>query len=78
MRRADVDPRLGFCINPAAEDAAARKDEGMRAIVIDDGQLKVAVERCSRYRVPIHGGNLHLLTLQALSYVNSCESERKR
>ena len=50
MRRPHVQPFLGFRFHPAVENAAARKHQRVRAIVIDDGQFEIAVER--------RGGNM--------------------
>jgi hypothetical protein len=61
MSRPHVQPFLGFHFHPAVEYAAAREYERVRAVIIDDGQLKVAVERS--------GGNLlpHRASLAAES-----------
>lgn len=50
MRRPHVQPFLGLRFHPAVENAAARKHECVRAIIVDDGQFEIAVER--------RGGNL--------------------
>ena len=52
MSRAHVQPFLGFQFHPSAGDAPAWEYERMRAIVIDDSQLKVAVERRAGYMLP--------------------------
>jgi hypothetical protein len=39
-RRVHVDPRFGFGVDPATENAAAWKRKSMRTVVIDDGQLR--------------------------------------
>jgi hypothetical protein len=54
MCRADVNRPFGFCVDPSAEDAPARKHERVRALPVDDRQFKVAIERRGRYGVPIH------------------------
>ena len=54
MGRLNVDLVLGFRFDPAAEDAAAWKGERVHAIIIDHGQLKVAVERRAGYSLPLH------------------------
>lgn len=54
MGRVYLDPLLSFCINPAAKDAADRKREGVRAIIVDNRDFKVAVEWSGRYRFPVH------------------------
>ena len=41
----DVYARIVLRIDPSAENPAARKHEGMRAVPIEDGQFKMAVER---------------------------------
>src|SRR5690348_13360584 len=48
------EPRLGLRVDPSAENAPAREHESVRAVVVDDGQLKVAVERRVGYRLPPH------------------------
>src|SRR5450631_4626093 len=52
MGRPHVQPFLGLHFHPAVENAAAREHERMRAVIIDDGQLKVALERCGGYLLP--------------------------
>src|SRR5664279_1426371 len=52
--RPHVQPFLGFHFHPAVENAAAREHERMRAVIIDDGQFKVAVERRGGYLLPHH------------------------
>ena len=61
MGRPHVQPFLGFHFHPAVEYAAAREYERVRAVIIDDGQLKIAAER--------RGGNLlpHRASLAAES-----------
>jgi len=44
VRRADVDALFGFGIEPSAQYSTAWEHQGMRAVAIDDGQLKIAVE----------------------------------
>jgi hypothetical protein len=44
MRRPHVQPFLGLRLHPAVENAAARKYECVLAFVVDDGELKIAVE----------------------------------
>jgi hypothetical protein len=43
-----------FC--PPTQKATAWKDERMRTLSIDDGQLKVPVKWCVGYRLPVHCG----------------------
>ena len=52
MGRPHVQPFLGLHFHPAVENAAAREHERMRAVIIDDGQFKVAVERRGGYMLP--------------------------
>ena len=54
MSRPHVQPFLGLHFHPAVEYAAAREYERVRSIIIDDGQLKVAVERRGGDRLPLH------------------------
>jgi hypothetical protein len=49
-----VDPPFRFRVNPAAENAAAWKHERVCAVVIDDGQFKITVERRGSYGLPFH------------------------
>ena len=50
-----IDPLPGFCVDPAAEDAAARKYQRVDLTgCIEDGQFEVTVERRGRYRLPFH------------------------
>lgn len=52
MGRPHVQPFLGLYFHPAVENAAAREHKRMRAVIIDDGQFKVAVERRGGYLLP--------------------------
>jgi hypothetical protein len=54
MRGPDVDSLFRFGLDPSAKDAAARKHERVRPVCVDDGELKIAIERRDRYRLPIH------------------------
>lgn len=45
MGRVDVEPLARLRLGPAAIDAPARKNQSMRAVAIDHGELKIAVER---------------------------------
>jgi hypothetical protein len=55
MRRPDIGD-VPFClgVNPSGWNAAAWKNHGVRSVPIDDGQLKIAVERSACYRLPFH------------------------
>ena len=47
MSGADTQAFLGFRLDPSVENAAAGEDESMWPVLVDDGQLEVAVEgRC--------------------------------
>ena len=52
MRRAHVQPLAAMRIHPARGDAPAGKYQGMRPILIEDGQLDIAVDRRGRYGLP--------------------------
>ena len=52
MGRPHVQPLLGFHLHPSVENAAAWEYERVRPVVIDDGQLKIAVERRGGYLLP--------------------------
>ena len=54
MRRTHLDPLFGFHSDPPYRGAAARKHQRVLAVLVDDGQLKVAIEWRGRYRVPLH------------------------
>lgn len=56
MRRLHVDELLGLGINPTAENTTAGKHQSMDAVVIDDGQLTVAVERRTNDPLPLYSG----------------------
>ena len=62
MRWPHFDLFLGLCLDPAAQDSAAREREGVRLVaVFYDGEFKVAVEWRSCDGLPHHGiesGNL--------------------
>ncbi len=63
-----VEPLLGLHLHPSVENAAARKYERVRAVVIDDGQLKIAVERSGGYLLP-HLNSLAARPTGALTYI---------
>lgn len=52
MGRPHVQPLLGLHFHPSVENTPAREYEHMRAVIIDDGQFKVAVERRGGYLLP--------------------------
>jgi hypothetical protein len=52
MGRPDINPLVRFRIHPALGDAAAWKDESVRPIGIDHGELNLAVEWRGRDRLP--------------------------
>ena len=47
-----LDPLRVGSIHPTAENASARKNKHMRAIMVDDGKLEITIERCGRDRLP--------------------------
>jgi len=55
MRRSQIVYQL-FClsVDPAVEKAAARKDESVCPVIVDNGQLNIAVKRSTRYWLPLH------------------------
>ena len=53
MGRMHVDGLAGFGLDPTTQDTSAGKDQRMRTIVIKDSQLKITIERCRRYRLPL-------------------------
>jgi hypothetical protein len=55
--RPHADDLLGARSQPATENAPARKHERMRAVIIDDCQLEIAVEGGIRDRLPLHGAS---------------------
>ena len=52
MGRADVQPLLGFHLYPTGSDAPAREYERVQAVIVDDGQFEIAVERRGRNMFP--------------------------
>ncbi len=54
MGRIYSDRQLGLGVQPTPENTAARKDERVCAVVTDDGQFQIAVERCGVYWLPFH------------------------
>jgi hypothetical protein len=61
MRWVHIDWRVRPCIDPAAQNMTAWKHKSMCAIVVKNGKLKVAVKRCSCYRLPIHLKTIRML-----------------
>jgi len=52
MCRAHFDPFLRFGIHPTARNPTAGEDERVVPVVVDDGKLKIAVERRGKYGLP--------------------------
>jgi len=52
MGRAHVDLLLRFGILPSARNPPAGEDERVGLVFLDDGELKIALERCGGYRLP--------------------------
>ena len=66
MSRAHVNLLFGFRADPAADNTTAREGENVRAILLKDRQLKLAVERRGRDRLPLHIVKLVALQLRML------------
>ena len=66
MRGAHVNLPFGFCADPAAGNTAAGERESVRPIPLKDGQLKLAIERGGRDRLPLHIIKLVALQLRML------------
>jgi hypothetical protein len=55
--RIKVNLGVGFDIDPTAiRKTATRKSDRMRAFVVDERQLQIAVDRCGIYQLPFHHG----------------------
>jgi hypothetical protein len=52
MRRTHLDPLPGDRIHPAAKNSAARENERMLAVLVDNGQFEIAIKRRGRDRLP--------------------------
>jgi hypothetical protein len=48
----NVNPLLGFRVDPTVDDTAAGKNERVRSVPVENGQLKIAIKWRSRNRVP--------------------------
>ena len=66
MRGAHVNLLFGFCADPAAGNAPAGERKNVRPIPLKDGQLKLAIERRGRDRLPLHIIKLVALQLRML------------
>jgi hypothetical protein len=66
MSRAHIQAFLGLRFHPAVENTPAREDEGVRALAIKNGQLKVKLERRAGYGLP-HFGTLRAVPIAALT-----------
>ncbi len=66
VRRAYIDGPPGFGVDPYAVLAAAGKNKRMRAITIDDRELKVAIGRRSVDLFPLHDKSVSCLQWQDL------------
>jgi hypothetical protein len=49
-----IDVLLGTRFQPAIDSVLARKYKRVRAVRIHYRHFEIAVERCGRYRLPIH------------------------
>jgi hypothetical protein len=56
-----VNSLLCFCLDPSTENAPACKRQSVNAVIVDDRELEVAVERCGRNRLPAHGWKIHVI-----------------
>lgn len=52
MGRVNFDRFPGVRLDPAAQNAAAREDERVDAVAIDDGERQVAIKRSVCYGIP--------------------------
>ncbi len=52
VRWEHVQPLFGFCAYPASDDAAARENKLMRPVIVDDGELQIAVKRGEQDGLP--------------------------
>ena len=55
MGRPHIEPLLGLYLHPAVENAAARKHQRMRTVIVDDGQFEIAIERRGGNVLPHRG-----------------------
>ena len=58
MRRTDVDRLPGFGIDPPADNAATGEGESVRLVLLEDGDLKLAIKRRGGDRLPLHKNKL--------------------
>ena len=54
VRRINVDPVLGNGVHPPAENAPARENKCVLAVIVDDSEFEIAVERRACDWVPVH------------------------
>ena len=48
---------MGFDVDPGAiRKTAARKSDSVHPLNVDNREFQIAVERCSIYQLPFHGG----------------------
>jgi hypothetical protein len=66
MRRTYVQTLSGGAVHPATGDSPASKDQRMRTVLIDDGELKVTVKRRGGNGLP-HQGNMRACTIGTLT-----------
>ncbi len=69
---------LGLGADPTAENAAARKHQRMGAVVIDDGQFQITVERRRGYGLPVHRYMIYPPFADALTYISCCPPAASR
>jgi len=77
MGRPHIQPFLGFGIHPAADNPPAGKHQRVRAVLVEDGEFKVAAERRIGYGLP-HSVTLSAKPIPALTYVRSSGTENSR
>jgi hypothetical protein len=66
MRGTHVNLMFRLGVNPSAVDAATSECESMSAVLVENGQLKVATKRCGGNWNPFHLKNLKRNSLDYL------------
>ena len=46
VRRPEIEPLFGRCVDPSAKDSSARKDKCVLAVAIKNGEFDVDIEWC--------------------------------
>jgi hypothetical protein len=76
MCRTNRDPLLRFGIQPAARNLTAGEHDLMRPVGVDDGEYKIPLKWCCRYRLP-HDAYIRRLNGQRIDLDHRRSGQRR-